>query len=64
MVKNLPAMQETQVPSWVGKILWTEEPGSLKSMESQRVRHDLATQLLLVLLQLHTKCLCWLLLIP
>ena len=57
MVKNLPAMQETQVPSlgqedplekgmatyssilaW--RIPWTEEPGGLKSMGSQRVRHD------------------------
>ena len=56
MVKNLSAMQETQVPSlgqadplekematsssilaW--RIPWTEEPG-LKSMVSQRVRHD------------------------
>ena len=24
--------------------LWTEEPGGLKSMGSQRVRHDLATK--------------------
>ena len=23
-----------------GKILWTEEPGGLRSMGSQRVRHD------------------------
>ena len=57
MVKNLPAMQETQVLSlgredpleegmathssilaW--KIPWTEEPGGLQSMGSQRVRHD------------------------
>ena len=57
MVKNLPAMQETQVQSlgqeaslekrmathssiltW--KIPWTEEPGGLQSMGSQRVRHD------------------------
>ena len=56
-VKNLPAMQETQVPSlgqedplekgmatyssilaW--RIPWTEEPGGLKSMGSQRVRHS------------------------
>ena len=56
MVKNLPAMQETQVQSlgqedplekeiatyssilaW--KIPWTEEPGGLQSMASQRVRH-------------------------
>ena len=53
-VKNLPAMQETQVQSlgqedplekgvashssilaW--RIPWTEEPGRLQSMESQRV---------------------------
>ena len=57
MVKNLPAMQETQVQSlgqeaplekgmvnhssilaW--RILWTEEPGGLWSMGSQRVRHN------------------------
>ena len=25
MVKNLPAMQETQFDSWVGKILWRRE---------------------------------------
>ena len=25
-------------PAW--KILWTEEPGGLQSMGSQRVRHD------------------------
>ena len=25
------------------KISWTEEPGGLQSMESQRVRHDRAT---------------------
>ena len=56
-VKNLPAMQETQVRSlgrevpleeematrssilaW--KIAWTEEPGRLQSMGSQRVRYD------------------------
>ena len=56
-VKNLPAMQETWVPSlgqedpletgmatsssilaW--RIPWTEEPGGLHSMGSQRVRHD------------------------
>ena len=54
MVKNLPAMQETQVP-WVGKfpwrkemvinssilawiIPWTEDPGWLQPMASQRVR--------------------------
>ena len=57
MVKNLPAMQETQVQSlgqedplekgmathssihaW--RIPWTEEPASLQSMGSQRVRHN------------------------
>ena len=57
VVKNLPAMQETQVQSlgqedppekgmathssvlaW--KTLWTEEPGGLQSMESQRIEHD------------------------
>ena len=56
-VKNLSAMQETQVPSlgqedslekemaihfsilaW--RLPWTEEPGGLQSMGSQRVRHD------------------------
>ena len=57
MVKNLPAMQKTQVQSlgqedplekgmatqssilaW--RIPWTEEPGKLQSMGSQRVRHN------------------------
>ena len=57
MVKNLPAMGETQVQSlgwedppekgmtthssilaWI--IPWTEEPGGLQSMRSQRVGHD------------------------
>ena len=56
-VKNLLAMQETQVqslgqeyplekgmathssiPAW--RISWTEEPGGLQSIGSQRVRHD------------------------
>ena len=57
IVKNLPAMQETQVQSLgledplenemathsstlVWKIPWTEEPGRLQSMGSQRVGHD------------------------
>ena len=57
MIKNLPAMQETQVRSlsWedplekdmathssilAWRILWTEEPGGLQSMRSQRVGHD------------------------
>ena len=56
MVKNLPAMQETQVQSlgWedtlekgmathssmlAWTIPWTEEPGKLLSMGSQRVRN-------------------------
>jgi len=56
-VKNLPAMQETQVPSLGGegpleKILdphssilawiipWTEEPGGLQSIGSQRSGND------------------------
>ena len=57
VVKNPPAMQETQVRSlgqgellekgmathfsilaW--RIPWTEEPGGLRSMESQRVRQN------------------------
>jgi len=29
------------------KIPWMEEPGGLQSMESQRVRHDWATSLML-----------------
>ena len=57
MVKNLPAMQETQVQSlgWedslekgmaihssilAWRIPWTEEPGRLQSMGSQRVGHN------------------------
>ena len=60
MVKNLPAMQETQVRSlgredplereWQltpvflpGESPWTEEPGGLQSMGSQRVSHDCTT---------------------
>ena len=60
-VKNLPAMQETQVqplsqedPLEKGmathssilacRISWTEDPGGLQSMESQRVRHDWSTK--------------------
>ena len=56
-VKNLPAMQETQIQSLDQKnslekgaathssilawrIPWTEEPGGLQPMGSQRVRHD------------------------
>ena len=56
MVKNLPAMQETQVQSMgqedplengmathssiAWRIPWTEEPGRLQSKGSQRVGHD------------------------
>ena len=59
MVKNLPAVQETQegrVQSWVGKIPWRRKwqptpvflPGkaqqrSLQSMGLRRVGHDIAT---------------------
>ena len=60
LVKNLPAVQETQVRSlgWedplekemathssilAWKISWTEKPGGLQSMGSQRVGHDWAT---------------------
>ena len=60
-MKNLPAVQESQVRSlgqedplqkgmathssnlaW--RIPWTEEPGGLQSMGSQRVGHDLVTE--------------------
>ena len=57
LVKNLPAVQKTQVRclGWedplekeiathssmlAWKISWTEEPGGLQSMGSQRGRHD------------------------
>ena len=57
MVKNPPAIQETQVQALgqedalekgmathssilVWRIPWTEEPGGLQSMGSQKVRHD------------------------
>ena len=57
VVKNLPAMQETQVLSlgWIDileegmashsstlawRIPWTEEPGGLQFIGSQRIRHD------------------------
>ena len=65
MVKHLSTMRETQVQSlgWedlekemeihsstiAWKIPWTEEPGSLQSMGSQRVRHDWVTSLSLSL---------------
>ena len=57
MVKNLPAVQQTQVRSLggedplekgmtthssvlAGRIPWTEEPGRLQTMGSNRVGHD------------------------
>ena len=59
-VKNPPAKQEMQVwslgqedplkkemathTSIAWKTQWTEEPGQLQSMESQRVGHDWATE--------------------
>ena len=56
-VKNLPAMQETWVqedplkkgmathPSILAwEIPWTEEPGEIQSVGSQRVGHSLATK--------------------
>ena len=33
---------QTSIPAW--RIPWTEEPGRLQSMKSQRVGHDLATK--------------------
>ena len=64
-VKNLPAMQGTQVLflGWEDplekriathssilacRIPWTEEPGGLRPMRSQRVRHDWATNTYLI----------------
>ena len=53
MVKILPAMQENWVQSihqedppekeMAWRIPWTEEPGGLQSMGSQRLRQDCAT---------------------
>ena len=33
---------DSSIPAW--EIWWTEEPGGLQSMGSQRVRHDWATE--------------------
>ena len=41
------------------KIPWTEEPGRLQSMESQRVGHDWATSLSLSLYLLYKSTLNW-----
>ena len=76
MVKNPPAVQETQVWSLGGKdplekematyssilaweIPWTEEPGRLQSMGSQRVGHDWATsrKVMITLYQIKSICL-------
>ena len=64
MVKNPPAKQETWVQKidllekemgtqssiLVWEISWTEEPGGLQCMESQRVGYDLATKQLTTLI--------------
>ena len=70
-VKHLPTVQETRVQSlgredlekamathpsilaW--KIPWTEEPGRLQSMESQRVGHDWAASLWLSFLCIYAQ---------
>ena len=57
MAKNPPAMQETlgredpreeematRSSSLAWRMPWTEEPGGLQSMESQRVGHDLVNE--------------------
>ena len=65
MVKNMPDMEETQILSlgWedilekamathssiAWRISWTEEPGRLQSMWLQRVRHNWATNTILLL---------------
>ena len=75
MVKNLPAMQFTEVPSlgqgdplekgvashssilaW--EIPWTEEPGGLQFMGSQRVGHNLATKQQQIHTHAHCVCVC------
>ena len=38
------------------KISWTEQPGGLQSMGSQRVGHDLATSLFFSFFSLHNPC--------
>ena len=78
MVKNPPAMQETQVQplgqedtlergtaayssilAW--RIPWTEEPGGLQSMGSQRVRHNRATNDFTFTFLLFSKFSLWIL---
>ena len=41
------------------RILWTEEPGGLQSMGSQRVRHDWVTSLSLLIVLLGQNLLFW-----
>ena len=65
MVKHLPTMRETRVPTlgWedllekemaihssilAWRIPWTEKPGRLQSMGSQRAKHDWVTSLSLM----------------
>ena len=45
-VGKIPPGKEMAMPSSIlaWEIPWTEEPAKLESMESQRVRHDLATE--------------------
>ena len=38
----------THSSTFAWKIPWMEEPGGLQSMESQRVRHDWATSLIIL----------------
>ena len=44
--QEYPLEEEMTTPSSIHawKIPWTEEPGGLQSMRSQRVRHDWATE--------------------
>ena len=37
-------MERGLVSAWCWENPWTEEPGGLQSMGSQRVRHDLVTE--------------------
>ena len=46
------------------KIPWTEEPGRLQSMGSQRVWHDWATSLSLCGTKIHSNNSCWVALQP
>ena len=48
----------SSILAWI--IPWTEEPGGLLSMGSQRVGHDLATKQLITA-TLKVKIMCWIL---